>query len=316
MAMTHHSTPYRPSPSRGAGASNSGSRRGLCRTLALAIALTCCFSTTYALSATPKATEAPAASPYSYADIADLASRAPTVAITRVRSVTAVAPARAPGIPAGVMRNYVEADVRSLIRGEAPLARRIGFLIDLPDRRAAKALKGKTFIVFGRTGGQPARLQLVSSSALLPHTPPTEAKVRGIAAELLSPDAPPAISGVGEAFHVTGTVAGEGETQIFLVTDGGQPVSLSIIRRPDMAPRFGVALGEVVDEAAGVPARDTLLWYRLACVLPASLPDSALAKLEPADADAARTDYRAFMDQLGACPRTERAALGNSGGGR
>jgi hypothetical protein len=223
-----------------------------------------------------------AASPYSYADIADLASRAPTVAVARIKRISAVRADLATNLPAGTKRYYVEADVQSLIRGEAALARRIAFVIDLPDERnAAKAIKGKTFILFGRTGGKPDRMQLVSSNALLPLTPATEAKVKSITAELLKPDAPPAIAGIGNAFHVKGTVAGEGETQIFLLTDGGQPVSLSIVRRPGMAPQFGVALGEVVDEAAAIPPSDTLLWYRLACVLPDALPGSAVAKLEP-----------------------------------
>jgi hypothetical protein len=253
-----------------------------------------------------------AASPYSYADIADLASRAPTVAVARIKRISAVRADLATNLPAGTKRYYVEADVQSLIRGEAALARRIAFVIDLADERnAAKAIKGKTFILFGRTGGKPDRMQLVSSNAFLPLTPATEAKVKSITAELLKPDAPPAIAGIGAAFHVKGTVAGEGETQIFLLTDGGQPVSLSIVRRPGMAPQFGVALGEVVDEAAAIPPSDTLLWYRLACVLPDALPGSAVAKLEAADAEAARTDYRAFMDQLGTCPRTRPAKLGN-----
>jgi hypothetical protein len=283
--------------------------------LALALTFTPCFSIPYGLQTEARAAKtAPvAASPYSYADIADLAAPATTVAVARIKRISAVRPDLATNSQAGTKRYYVEADVQSLIRGQAALARRIGFVIDLPDERnAPKAIKGKTFILFGRTGGKPDQMQLVSSNALLPLTTATEAKVKSITAELLKADAPPAIPGIGEAFHVKGTVAGEGETQIFLLTDGGQPVSLSIVRRPDMAPRFGVALGEVVDEAAAIPPSDTLLWYRLACVLPGALPDSAVTKLEAADADAARTDYRAFMDQLGSCPRTRPAKLGNS----
>jgi hypothetical protein len=289
-------------------------RSALRPVLALALIFTPCFSIPYGLQTEAKAAKAPpvAASPYSYADIADLAARATTVAVARIKRISAVRADLATNPQAGTKRYYVEADVQSLIRGEVALARRIAFVIDLPDERnAAKAIKGKTFILFGRTGGKPDRMQLVSSNALLPLTPATEAKVKSITAELLKPDAPPAIAGIGNAFHVKGTVAGEGETQIFLLTDGGQPVSLSIVRRPGIAPQFGVALGEVVDEAAAVPPSDTLLWYRLACVLPGALPDSAVAKLEAADTEAARTDYRAFMDQLGPCPRTRAAKLGN-----
>lgn len=282
--------------------------------IACAMALSTCLSISNSASAKPKRVEAPVTSPYSYADIADLAARAPTVAILRVKRVSPLPQEWVSGQPAGTKRHHIQANVVSLIRGDAPLAKRVTFLIDLPaERRATKAIKGKTFIAFGRTAGDKTdRLQLVNSNALLLQTPATETKVRGIATELLRQDAPPAIVGVGEAFHVAGTVAGEGETQVFLVAEGGQPVSLSIIRRPEMAPKFGVALGEIVDEAAGVPASDTLLWYRLACVLPGALPDNAVTKLQPADAAAARTDYRALMERLGPCPRTKRAMLGNS----
>ena len=82
--------------------------------------------------------------------------------------------------------------------------------------------------------------------------------------EVVAPDAPPAITGLGNAFHVPGTLPGEGETQIFVQTATGAPISLSILRRPGEQRRWAVALGEVVDDAAAPPPRDTLLWYRLA----------------------------------------------------
>ena len=68
---------------------------------------------------------------------------------------------------------------------------------------------------------------------------------------------------IGNAFHVAGSLPGEGETQMFLTTADARPVSLSILRRPGEQPRWAVALAEIVDEAAGPPQRDTFLWYRL-----------------------------------------------------
>lgn len=251
-------------------------------------------------------------SPYGYADIADLATKATAVAVARIRSIAPVPPERAPGLPAGSSRVYVEAEVRALIRGDGGVAPRIGFLVDLPGqdwRKASRPLRGQTFILFGRASANPGQFQLTSSSAMLPWTPPTEAQVRGIVAETLRAEAPPRITDVAEAFHVRGTVAGESETQIFLDTESGDPVSLSIIRRPNMPPRFGAALGEIIDEAADVPPRDSLLWYRLACDLPAALPAATVAGLEPAEAEAARADYQAFLARLGECGRT----LGNRG---
>src|SRR3546814_8446204 len=76
-------------------------------------------------------TDAAAASPYTYADIADLATEAPIVLHARIRDATDLKPERAPGVAAGHVRFYVEADVVSLIRGRGPLAARISYLVDL-----------------------------------------------------------------------------------------------------------------------------------------------------------------------------------------
>ncbi len=62
-----------------------------------------------------------------------------------------------------------------------------------------------------------------------------------------------------------------------------------------------MSTGDIVDESAGAPPKDTLLWYRLACGLPAQLPASALASEEPANARAAREDYAIVRRELGPC---------------
>lgn len=256
-------------------------------------------------------TPTPVPSPYSYADVADLAAPATMIAAARIRTLTPLPPESPAAAPAGLQRYYAEADVTALIRGPDVVAPRIAFLIDLAaGRDARRALLKKSVLLFGNAGTGPAQFQLLSSQSFLPWTPAVDAQVRGVATELARADAPPPIARVGDAFHVEGTVAGESETQIFLTTAKGEPVSLSIVRRPDIAPKFGVALGEIVDEAATLPPRDSLLWYRLACQLPANLPARSVAKLEGADADGARADYRAFMEGLGACPRTRPAPLG------
>ncbi|MBA3898011.1 MAG: hypothetical protein H0X36_12955 [Sphingomonadaceae bacterium] len=113
----------------------------------------------------------------------------------------------------------------------------------------------------------------------------------------------PPVTGVGGAFHVAGSIPGEGETQIFLTTQTGAPVSLSVLRRPGEAPSWSLAQGEIVDEAGAAPPRDTLAWYRLACFLPRALPDRPTAELAAADADAARADYAFVLEGLGACGR-------------
>ncbi|MEY4269662.1 MAG: hypothetical protein RLZZ58_878, partial [Pseudomonadota bacterium] len=74
-------------------------------------------SVALAAPAAPPAATAPAPSPYSYADVADVATIAPMVITATVRKAIVVPAARAPGVRAGHVRMFVEADVESLIRG-------------------------------------------------------------------------------------------------------------------------------------------------------------------------------------------------------
>ena len=97
---------------------------------------------------------------------------------------------------------------------------------------------------------------------------------------------------------------GEGETQIFLNAADGRPLSLSVWRAPGAAPRWAVSVGEIVDQGAEPPAKDTLLWYRLACSLPPRLPAASTESLSEADAAIAAEDYAVVISGLGPCLRT------------
>jgi hypothetical protein len=272
------------------------------------------ISTVCAQPGSPAAAATQTPPPFTYADVADLAAPARIIAVARIRSLTKVE-AKALASPPGRQIFYLEAQVTSLIRGETEMPPRIGFLADFPSEvNAGRMIKGKTMILFGRAGTQPGQIQLLSSRAMLPWSPGADIQLRAIVRELLATDAPPDIAGVAEAFHVEGTVAGESETQVFLATRSGRPISLSIIRRPDMEPRFGAALGEIVDEAADVPAPNTLLWYRLACGLPAALPMGSVSKLDQPSAEAAAADYRSFLTRLAPCDRTRPPLLLGKGG--
>ena len=245
----------------------------------------------------------------SYADLADLADAAPLVATARIRSIIALPAEQAQNVPAGRKRLYVEANVTSLIRGEGGISPSVRYLYDAPldGRGKLPKLKKAQVILFARTGARPGEIQLVARDGQIAATPPTIDRVKAILADLVANGAPPRIIQLGDAFHVAGTVAGESETQIFLRTANDEPVSLSILRRPGQEPRWAVALGEIVDEAAKPPAPGTLLWYRLACGLPPTLPSQSVRALSPADAEAARADYALVMQSLGSCGRTRTA---------
>lgn len=263
---------------------------------------------------------AAAASPYSYADIADLASAAPIALHARIYSAAALKPAQAPGVAAGHARFYIEADVVSLIRGSGPLAARISYLVDLPldaKGKPPKLKKKQPVLLFARpvagaTAGSSntGSVRLIAPDAQLPWDPATEAQLRAILTELVRPGAPPAITGIANGFHVPGTLPGEGETQLFLNTQTGEPVSLTILTAADGSRRWAAAFGEIVDGSAAVPARGTLAWYRLACGLPRTLPLNKLAGTAPEDRRKAASDYAIVLGALGECTRTRKPPVG------
>ena len=243
-----------------------------------------------------------------YADLADLADGAPLVIRAQPRKIAAVEPGRARGLRPGWGRFYVEARTEALIAGRAPLGAALQYLVDLPLDAKGKppAFKKKSVVLFARSvSGHLGELQLVAPDAQLLWDAALDARIKAVLRELFAPSAPPRITGVREAVHVGGDLAGAGETQIFLLSASGEPAALTVTRLPGGAPRWGVSFSELVASDLA-PPRDSLGWYRLACFLPPVLPAAANGSDEPADRAAAVQDYGFVRDQLGPCPRTRR----------
>lgn len=240
---------------------------------------------------------------YSYVELADMAFAAPQTIGATIAEAIPVKGAAAADVPPDKTRYYMKADVTALISGTGAPAH-VTYLVDLPKPPKGKLkLKGVPVILLAGPTANPGELRLVGPRAQVPRTPENESRLRAILTAAVSPDAPPAITGITRAFHVAGTLPGESETQIFLHTTDKRPISLSILRRPHEDPRWAVALSELVDNSAEPPKPDTLLWYRLACGLPRALPDSAVAGLADSDAKAARDDYQVVLTGLGPCKR-------------
>ncbi len=273
---------------------------------AAALVMTLSSMQAHAQSATTGAAYGPVAGT-GYADLTDLVTAAPVIADATIRSTIKLKGADAVGAAPGATRYYIEADLGALVKGAGGLPPRVGYLLDvMPDASGRlPKLKKLRVLLFGRpVPGVPNQIQLVAPDAQISWTPADDQRVRGIAQALVAADAPPVITGIGNAFHVPGALPGEGETQVFLTTANGAPVSLTILRRPGEQPRWAVALSEIVDEAAAPPARDTLLWYRLACALPGTLPPKSTASLDAGNAAIAQEDYAFVVQQLGPCGRT------------
>lgn len=244
-----------------------------------------------------------------YADLADLTGPATVVAKAQVRKVAEIEPARAAGVRPGWARLYVEARTEAVLGGRAALGEALRYLVDVPRDAKGKLPKlGKrSVILFARpVAAQPGELQLVAPDAQLLWDAALETRVKALLAEFYAPGAPGAITGVREAIYVAGELAGEGETQFFLSTVGGEPAAIAVTRSPTAAPRWSVSFSELVESGAPPPQRETLAWYRLACFLPRQLAATANPATSPEDRQAAARDYGFILDQLGSCPRLRR----------
>lgn len=242
----------------------------------------------------------------SYADIADLVVISPLIIDATIRNLQKVAPEQALGVPANRQRMLVEADVLTLIRGQAGLMPRVRFLLDVPKDAKGKIpkLKKQRFFLLGSiVAGRPGEVRLSRPNALVQWSAANDLLVRNITKEAVQIDAPAKIAGVISAFYSAGTILGEGETQVFLKTDTDQPLSLSILSRPGQAKRWAVSTAEVIDESATAPTKFTLLWYRLACDLPRSLSPDLVEAAESDQAARAQADYKFVLESLGPCGR-------------
>jgi hypothetical protein len=247
-----------------------------------------------------------------FADMADLTEKSAVVVLVEVRDQAAVEPERAPGLAPGKARLYIEARTAALLAGRAALGESLTYLADVPLTPKGKPpkLKKQRFLVFANpVAGRPGTLQLVEPDAQIPATPESEQLARAVIAAFAAPDARPGVTGVRDVMSVPGNLAGESETQMFLDTATGEPVSLTVVRRPGMEPQWGVSWSEIVDQAARPPAPATVEWYRLACFLPRRLPAAAFLQQDQASRRRAEADYAYILQQLGDCPRTLRPAL-------
>ncbi len=242
-----------------------------------------------------------------YADLVDLAESSPLILRAQVRDVIRVEPARSGNVAPGAARIYVEAHGDATLAGQMPVAPTLRYLADvrLDARGKVPPLKKQEVLIFARpsaAGG--GELQLVGPDTQWIWDAVTEQRIRDILAEIAAPTAPPHITGISMALYQPGTLAGEGETQIFLGTRSGAPASIIVEHKAGQSARWGVSFTEVVNAAGGAPAHDTLAWYRLACALPDMLPAAADVGEKQDAKDQAVADYLLVRRDLGPCGRT------------
>ncbi|WP_310534141.1 hypothetical protein [Novosphingobium sp.] len=245
----------------------------------------------------------------SYADIADLADHAQLVLRAKVKKVAVLKPEQGAASRPGMARIYVEAVTENLLTGPAAVGEALRYLADVrldAKGKVPKLAKQSVLLFAGHVKDRPGEIRLVAPDAQILWDPATDATLRQVLRELYGPDAPRRVTGVQEAIHVPGTLAGEGETQIFLKTDDGEPASITVLHHAGAPTHWGVSFSEIVATTGLPPKRDTLVWYRLACFLPRSLPPGANLSATDTDKTAAVSDYVKVLSDLGSCPRIRR----------
>ena len=242
-----------------------------------------------------------------FADLADLTLASPVVAQSVIAKTEKVSASQSPGLQPNHTRFLVEAELVGLLRSTTDVPAKIRYLWDAPldARGKAPKLKKAPVLLFLAPSGRSGEYRLVNAQGQIAATPAALAAVRTILSEARRPEWQGLrITGVGNAFHVPGSLPGEAESQIFLTTADNRPVSLSVLSRPGQRRTYAVSTGDVIDAAAKPAARNTLLWYELACRLPRALPADAAASLDPAAREAVDDDYRFVMGEIGPCGRT------------
>jgi len=242
-----------------------------------------------------------------YVDLIEMSRAANIVARIVIEEQITVPPERAPGVPPGQVRLYVEALTQALLGGSVPVGESLVFLVDQPHDIEGDApdIEELSFLVFASAvPGRPGEIQLVGGRSFLPDTPELEQRIRMVLTQLASETMPPQVTGVREVISVPGNLVGESETQIFLETQGGAPVSLNVLRRPGQRPQWGVSWTEIVDQAARPPRPETLQWYSLACFLPERLPEESFLQSDRESRVRASEDYAVILEQLGPCARS------------
>jgi hypothetical protein len=264
-----------------------------------------CLLAAFVPLASAPAQSQPASPPQSWTDWADLALVSPVVIRASVNRVDRLSRREAPDVPPEEVRVLVRADLLAALKSPSVLPAEAAWRWQGPaDARGRPPFGRKAdVLVFARPlsgGSDPAvqPLALSSRSAQQPWSAEAEAIVRDVLTQALKPGATGLmVIGVRDAFHTEGDVAGASESQFFLRTEGGAPLTLVVTRSPDAREAVAVATGDLVEMARPVQPR-TLLWRGLACGMPDHLPAAFAAS------PALAADWALAKRRIGACGRT------------
>ncbi len=238
-----------------------------------------------------------------YVELVDLTIAAPVIVQATVARAERLSDRDSPGLAKGYARLLVTAAVDAAIVAPAAVPAQLSWLWDAPLDSRGKLAKRKNMTVLAWLT-EPApdgKTRLLAPGAQQIWSPALDAQVRGIATELKSGEAP-IVTGVTNGFRADGTVEGESESQFFLSAADGAGATMVVTTRPGSPRRIALSRSDVIDESAAPVRPGTLLWYRLACSLPATLPAAA-----GGNDRALAADWAAAIASLGPCERSSKA---------
>lgn len=242
----------------------------------------------------------------SYDDIMGVTLESELVVDIIAKKIKNLPASQSVGVRPDRKRILITGEVQSLIRGKNGLNSQVRFLFDAPidSRGKIPKLKKMRFIAFGRhVTGRSDFIRLTRTASMVRYSDRVNTMVRGSIREAIAANAPQKITSISSAFHSPGTIIGEGETQIFLDTEFGQPMAISVTSRRGQNRRWSVSTSEVIDINATEPRRSSLLGFRLACSLPRSLNPSIIESNNREDREKALSDYKLIIDSIGPCQR-------------
>lgn len=233
--------------------------------------------------------------------LADLALASDVILRGTVTRTQRIRGAAAAGVPAGSQLLLVTMQLSDALKTPGLVPARAEWLWQGPRATAAQppVAKGNDVLVFlsAPAAGQQAetaQYRLRAPGGQLAWTAEGDAAVRRILADAAIAGAP-MVNGIGDAFRTDGTVAGQSESQFFLETQQGSPLTLIVTRVPGAPPDVRTASGDLIGASAAPVAPRTLLWRALACGLPETLPPRLAA-----DAGLV-ADYAAARASIGPC---------------
>ena len=237
----------------------------------------------------------------SFADTAELALAAPVIVRATIVKASRISGKSAADVAPGRVRMQVTAQISNVLVAPGALGQALKWLWDAPLDSRGRPPQAKGLDILAFLAAVPAAdgsSRLASRRAQQPWDPSLADRVRAVVADQRSGTVP-IIRGVSNGFRADGTVPGESESQFFLTSADGKPATLVVQNRPGEVRRVLVARGDIIDESAERVRTNTLLWYRLACFLPARLPAAA-----GGDDPALAKDWRDALASLGPCGKT------------